>query len=64
MRFQGIDVTACRSTSDGVLVIYIDTAAGDMAKDHNPDTSPRMRVYLNDGAVYESPALQSTGEQT
>lgn len=43
------EITQCHS-SDGTLIIYIDTPAVP-----ENDDGPEMRVYLNDEMVYENP---------
>lgn len=47
----GIDFTTYISEVDGTIVVHIDT------NDRIPEDSngPRIRVYLNDGSLYENP---------
>lgn len=50
--FAGVEVTVSRAQADGTLLVQIDTEDVD-----ENDEGPLMRVYVNDGAVYENPVL-------
>lgn len=46
-----LDVATYRSEMDGALCVQIDGPHDE--NDLNADTSPRMRIYLNDATIYE-----------
>ena len=50
------EIIAYRSTTDGVLVIEIDTTdATEAASTADGQGLPRLRIYVNDDAVWEHP---------
>lgn len=51
---HGVEVTISRSPKDGTVVVEIDTP-------QVPETSagPEIRVYLNDGCLFENPPFIS-----
>lgn len=52
-----IELALMKSEVDGAPVLYIDTP--DIAEDAR---GPILRVYLNDGVIYENPSLETDGE--
>lgn len=50
----GVDITVDVSDEDGVVVVFIDTPEEHELTGPDESGQPKLRVYLNDGEIYEN----------
>lgn len=50
IEFNGVSVEITKSPTDGTIVVHVDTQG-----DQENERGPIVRVYLNDGCLFENP---------
>ena len=55
---MGVMVTVDTSDTDGTVIVLIDTPVDHELTGEDERGLPKLRVYLNDGELYENPKLE------